>query len=364
MGVDLRFLYLYLTDECNLNCIHCWQSAPLAGKGKYSRLALNECKYFLDSAVDLGLKNVTISGGEPLLNPEFHKFAEYFHEKQIHLALETNGILISNRDILTTIKSCGVYCAISLDGINPETHNKQRTNKCAFEKTIMGIAELEKEKINYQLIMAISKFNYHELIPLMDWIKEKFKYCETFKINNVTAMGRAERMDKKGLLLDVDEIPGITEDIAALIDRYPFKISLHITPCFLSYKNLMLKYSCGGYCGYMHALSILANGNISICSLGKQVEKYIFGHVSSIDLKNVWENNPILCDIHDNPHKKLKGICSNCVFRRRCLGGCRAQALCSYDDFFAPNPSCQAYYNSGKFPESKLINPSESASFE
>jgi radical SAM protein with 4Fe4S-binding SPASM domain len=86
------------------------------------------------------------------------------------------------------------------------------------------------------------------------------------------------------------------------------------------------------------------------------MDKYTFGHVSTIDVREVWENNSILNEIHENTHTKLKGICSNCIFRTRCFGGCRAQALCAYGDFFAPNPYCQAYYDSGKFPESRLIH--------
>lgn len=355
MKPPLYHLYIYLTDECNLKCIHCWQSAPLAGKGTWSSLEFDECKNFLDDAVGMGLKNTTISGGEPLLNPEFHKFAEYFHKNQIHMALETNGMLISKKRIFDTIKNCGVYCAISLDGINPETHNKHRGRKDAFDHTIRSITKLEQERINYQLIMAISKFNYNELIPLLEWTKERFKYCDSFKINIVKGLGRAEEMDKKRLLFKPEEFPKISEEIAGLVDRFPF-ITLHLDPVFISFKNLISKYSCGGHCGYTFSLSILANGNISICSLGKQMDKYAFGHVSRVDVKDVWADDPILSDIHENTHTKLQGICSNCIFKRRCLGGCRAEALCAYGDFFAPHPICQEYYDSGNFPKARLIH--------
>jgi radical SAM protein with 4Fe4S-binding SPASM domain len=162
-------------------------------------------------------------------------------------------------------------------------------------------------------------------------------------------------MNEKGLLFSPVELPKISEEVADLVERYPFKIALHIDPAFIAFKNLMLNYSCGGHCGYSSSLSILANGNISICSMGKQVDKYIFGHVSTVGVRELWENNPFLNDIHENVHKKLKGICSNCIFKRQCLGGCRAEALCAYGDFFAPHPRCQAYYDSGDFPKARLI---------
>lgn len=356
MKPKLSCLYIYLTDECNLKCTHCWQSAPLSGRGTYSCLKFNECKNFLDDAVTMGLKSIIFSGGEPLLNSEFHRFAEYFYKNNILMTMETNGMLISNNAILNTIKNYNIFCAISLDGVKPETHNKHRGSTNAFQRTVRSINKLEAEKINYQLIMSISKFNYHQLIPLLDEVKERWKYCESFKINVVSAMGRARQMDEKGLLFKAEEFPTITDDTAALIDRYPFKIMLHVDPVFFSFKNLKLNYSCGGHCGFKSSLSILANGNVSICSLGKQIDKFVFGHVASMDLNDVWENHPMLTEVHESTHTKLKGICANCIFRKRCLGGCRAKALDAYGDFFSPHPVCQSYYDSGKFPRSRLIS--------
>jgi SynChlorMet cassette radical SAM/SPASM protein ScmF len=359
MKPKLRSLYIYLTDHCNLNCIHCWRSAPLEGEGKPPNLKLDDCRNFLDTTLEMGLKDITFSGGEPLLNNEFKNFADYFHEKNIPMTTETNGILIPHRNNMETIKNYNIYCAVSLDGVTPEIHNKYRNSKYAFQRTIESLDKLEKAKLKFQIIMAVSKFNYHELIPLLEFVKERYSYCDTFKINVVAALGRAEEMDKKGLIFHSEECPGLTEEVAELIDKYHFRVILHLDPVFFSFKNLTLHFSCGGHCGYKHSLSILANGNISICSLGKQVKKYIFGHVSTIDIKDVWENDPFLSKIHDGTlYTKIKGICSNCIFRKTCLGGCRAQAIFAYDDFFAPQPLCQDFYDSGKFPQSRLINAS------
>jgi len=362
MSHPLDFLYIYMTDQCNLSCIHCWQSAPLAGEGKYARLNFDECKDFLSDAVAMGLNSVVFSGGEPLLNREFPKFAQYFHEQSISMTAETNGILLSNPDIFNTVKKYRIHCAISLDGINPETHNKQRGSATAYQKTVQNIKKLEQEGLSYQLIMALSKFNYQELIPLLDWVKTNCKYCHTFKINVINLLGRAEEMDEQGLLFKPEELPKLAEEIAGLHKTYPFLL-LHVDPAFISFKNFKLKYSCGGSCGYQSSLSILANGNISICSLGKQVEDYTFGHISTIDVKEAWNNSPTLTDIHENMQTKLKGICSNCIFKKQCFGGCRAEALCAYGDFFAPHPRCQSYYDSGQFPVARLIDKDMGGNF-
>ncbi len=355
MKHPLNSLYLYLTDECNLKCIHCWQSAPLLGKGAPSNLSFAQCKNFLDTARSMGLKSVTFSGGEPLLNRDFKLFTEYFFENAIWMNIETNGIFISSPEIRKAIIDYKIYCAVSLDGINPETHNKQRGNTNAHQMTVQGIDYLEQEKLNFQLIMTISRVNYHELKPLLEWVSGRYKYCTKFKINIVSVMGRAEEMHKNGMLFAVEELPVICDEIAVLFHKYPF-LTLHVDPSFVSFKNFKLKYTCGGYCGYNSSISILANGNISICSLGKQMDKYTFGHVSNIDLQDVWENHPTLKEIHEAQYHQLKGVCANCIFKRQCYGGCRAEALCASGDFFAPHPRCQALYDAGKFSEARLIN--------
>ena len=83
--------------------------------------------------------------------------------------------------------------------------------------------------------MAVSKFNYHELIPLLDWIKEKYKYCVSFKINVIRRLGRAAGMNKKGLLFKPEEYPQVTEDISKIFGKYPFEVILHIDPVFFSF---------------------------------------------------------------------------------------------------------------------------------
>ncbi len=357
MERTLRSLYIYLTDACNLSCIHCWQSAPLAGEGKYSRLKFKDCKPFLDSARELGLQNIILSGGEPLLNPDFHLFAEYFQKKQCSTTIETNGMLISKPGIFDAIIDYNVYCAISLDGLSEDTHNKQRNNHQAFEQTMQAIRKLDDAGHYYQIIMAISKLNEHEFVPLLDWVKENCKFCNAFKINIVNARGRGEDMMSAGLLFSGKDVVNLGKAVGELAGKLPFQVFLHIDPAFVPLKGFRAKYTCGGHCGYRNSLSVLANGAISICSMGKQVPEYLFGHVSTIDIADTWKSHPKLLDIYDSMEEKLQGVCSNCIFRKSCFGGCRADAFCTYGDFFAPHPFCQDYYNSGEFPKSRLIDP-------
>ena len=362
MSLPLRSLYIYLTDRCNLSCTHCWQSAPYDEFSRPPDLSLDACEAFLDQAMNMGLRDITFSGGEPLLNREFGRFCRYFGEHNVQMAMETNGMMIPHNGHLDAIREHSIYCAVSLDGATPKVHNAQRGNRHAFSRTVRALDTLEAAGVTFQVIMAISKQNHHELVPLLDFISERYENCDVVKINVTDSIGRAQEMEAENLLFAPAELPRLTEEVGGLIDKYPFAVILHVDPAFFSYRDLGRCYSCGGHCGYKVSLSVLANGNVSICSLGKEVKKYVFGHVSSIKLREIWESHPLLCTIHgDNLHLKLNGVCGRCIFRKDCLGGCRALAVCTYGDFFAPHPTCQSYYEAGEFPKARLIDGAKSS---
>lgn len=352
-SIPLRCLYVYLTDDCNLSCTHCWRAAPSIGTVPRSVLRLEACARFFHDALSLGLRSVIFSGGEPLLNPEFTDFVRMLSGLGVGCCVETNGMLLKGAR-LEAIKTCRVMCAISVDGATAETHNRQRGRPDAFGKTIEGLRHLEAAGLGYQVIMAISRSNYHELAPLLTWIGQEFPHCNTVKINIVMAEGRGSDMQAAGLLFNASELPGIVEQVATLRAGYRFRIMVHVDPAFVSLRNLKAGVTCGGRCGYHKALSILADGSVSICSLGQMFPDYVFGHVSTIDLEQVWREHPTLRTIRDGSYTRLTGVCSRCIFRRACLGGCRAHALAVYGDVFAPAPLCQAYYESGTFPQSRL----------
>lgn len=349
----LTCVYVYLTDDCNLQCAHCWRAAPSIGEAPRTFLRVEACERFFRDALALGLKSVIFSGGEPLLNPEFGAFARLLFGLHVPCTLETNGMLIQGAR-LDAIRACRVACAVSLDGATADTHNRQRGRSDAFHKAVLGLRNLEAAGAGYQIIMAISRLNYHELVPLADRIASEFPHCNTLKLNVVMPAGRAGEMRADGLLFEARELPRLVDDVAALRGAYPFRIMIHVDPAFAALRHLKRGVTCGGRCGYQNALSVLADGSVSICSIGQITPAYLFGHVSTIDVTQVWNEHPVLRELHDSYYTRLTGVCEQCIFRRACMGGCRAHAIAMYGSAFAPAPLCQAYFESGAFPSSRL----------
>ena len=75
-GVDTRFrehfrglqqVFLYVTDECNLRCIHCLYRPNVAFHLKEKEIEPETARALVSAFGELGARKLTILGGEPTL---------------------------------------------------------------------------------------------------------------------------------------------------------------------------------------------------------------------------------------------------------------------------------------------------------
>lgn len=74
------------TDECNLNCPHCYSRTA-----KHTTMSFEEFKEFIDS---VDATSLNFGTGENGLNPDFEKILDYVYEKNISHSLTSNGYTI------------------------------------------------------------------------------------------------------------------------------------------------------------------------------------------------------------------------------------------------------------------------------
>ncbi len=84
-----------LTYRCGNNCRHCWLRIPPAAAEKQRELSLEEIKGIVDQARGLGCRRWSISGGEPMLRPDFAEIFDYIASKAISYTINTNGTQIT-----------------------------------------------------------------------------------------------------------------------------------------------------------------------------------------------------------------------------------------------------------------------------
>ena len=120
----LRHLYVYLTEGCNLACRHCWLAPRMDGDG--SRGAVLSVEMFEQAIVEarpLGLQTVKLTGGEPLLHPDFAALVDLVRRQELGLVMETNGLLLTPATAADIASITGAFVAVSVDGADAETHD-------------------------------------------------------------------------------------------------------------------------------------------------------------------------------------------------------------------------------------------------
>ena len=74
----LTNIYFYLTEGCNFSCRHCWIASGYGSQDTPpSVLNFDLFKKILQQAKPLGLSNVKLTGGEPLLHPAINEILEF-----------------------------------------------------------------------------------------------------------------------------------------------------------------------------------------------------------------------------------------------------------------------------------------------
>lgn len=348
---NLSTLYLYITDYCNLRCRHCWVTPVWVGRIPPPKLPLQALKGAIGEAVDEGLSHVKLTGGEPLLHPEFSDMVRFIHELGLSVGVETNGTLVTEgiADLLCDVKA---NISVSIDGADSETHDLFRGVKGSFEKTVRAVEMLRDRGSPPLVIFSVYRKNMEELEKVVELCKEIG--VRALKVNPITPMGRGKRMGEEGLLLDIVDLLELKEKGRRLSSEHGIRILVDLPCSFDPLRSIAEE----GFptCPFLNLLSILADGDVTFCGFGYANPWWIMGNIMKDSIKKIWRSHPLLWMARDGLPGKLKGVCGKCMFKARCLGKCRAAVIDAFDDMFAPDPHCQALYERGLFPISRLVS--------
>ncbi|MBN2482665.1 MAG: glycosyltransferase [Candidatus Omnitrophica bacterium] len=172
-----QLLILDITHRCNLSCRICdiWKTAK-----EESDLELRYVKKVLREARRLGIKEITLSGGEPLLRKDIPEIFDHAR----HLGLKKIGVLSNGLAVKEMFSRLEPYLTdetisliISLDSITPRIHNYMRNSPCAWEHTVESLRLLaalksRRAQVRFNVISIICGANLKELPQLIPFLYE------------------------------------------------------------------------------------------------------------------------------------------------------------------------------------------------
>lgn len=283
----LTYLFVELTEQCNLSCRHCGSSCSPSEKRYIDTKLLLRTLETIAEDFEPHTVMICLTGGEPLLHPDFFLIVEAITEFGFPWGMTTNGTLIDLEKAMK-LKQYGLgSITISLDGLE-ETHEWLRNNRGCFQQTITAVGHIHKAQIPVQITTVIHKKNFDELDALYRLMCELDIY--SWRIVNLEPIGRA--LQNQELLLDRAEILQLLDFIRE--KRYSIKTPMDV--CFGCSHYLSFEYErevrdnffiCGAgiYVG-----SILVNGDIYSCLDIERREELVQGNIAVDRFSNVWEN--------------------------------------------------------------------------
>jgi radical SAM protein with 4Fe4S-binding SPASM domain len=158
---------LEFTQRCNLRCVHCYLGSARYGKNP-GRSEMDTRKVFslLDEIRDAGCLYLLITGGEPLLRPDFGEVYERAKNNGMVVTVFTNGTLV-NRKVADLFADLPPHIVeISLYGATQETYERVTGVPGSFRACLNGIEELLKTGISLTIKTILMSVNSHEFYDI------------------------------------------------------------------------------------------------------------------------------------------------------------------------------------------------------
>jgi MoaA/NifB/PqqE/SkfB family radical SAM enzyme len=161
---SLPVLVLMPHSACNCKCVMCdiWKA-----NHQKREITQEDLVHHIAGFRKLKVKEVVLSGGEPLMHSNLWKFCEELRKARIKVTLLTTGLLLGRfaHDVARSIDDV----IISLDG-SREIHNQIRGVLTAYDKMAEGAKALRvlKPDMKISARTVIQRFNFFDFIPIIN----------------------------------------------------------------------------------------------------------------------------------------------------------------------------------------------------
>ena len=208
----ISYIRVSVTDRCDFRCVYC-MSEDMEFLPKKDVLSLEELDRLCNTFIDLGVKKLRITGGEPLVRKNimqlFSTLGNKIGQGLEELTLTTNGSQLARyaKDLFDNgVKRINV----SLDSLDKNKF-KKITRIGDFDKVVKGIMAAKNAGLKIKInTVALKGINDNEILDLVKWCGEN-KFALTF----IEVMPMGEIGEKR-----IDQYMPLTEVRSLIKTRY------------------------------------------------------------------------------------------------------------------------------------------------
>jgi radical SAM protein with 4Fe4S-binding SPASM domain len=350
-----------ITTRCDLACRHCRASATTEPDPQ--ELSPAQGSEVVEQLAEAGTKLLILSGGDPLLRPDWPELAARATALGIRVTMAPNGLHI-DAEVAGRMRECGIErAAISLDFPSAELHDDFRGVPGAFDAAVRALALLREAGIECQINATLTALNAEHLDALIDLALDlgaaafhPFLLVETGRgagladqrltperCEEMMVRLRERQIELAGrLAIKPTDMPHYCRVAAQHPDaRAP-------QPVDVSGEAGPVRSASGSGSGALHQrLDAMTRGCLAgrgFCFISSRGEVNPCGYLPLAcgslvvsRLTQIWRESAVLRALRDD--SLLQGKCGVCEFKRIC-GGCRARAFAHSGDWMSPEPLC------------------------
>jgi cyclic pyranopterin phosphate synthase len=141
-GRPMRDLRISVTDRCNFRCVYCMPREVFDAGHEFlphsAILSFEEITRLARVFVDLGVKKIRLTGGEPLVRKQLPRLVGMLAALPVEITLTTNGSLLARQ--AKALKQAGLHrVTVSLDSLDEATFRAMNDADFPVARVIEGI---------------------------------------------------------------------------------------------------------------------------------------------------------------------------------------------------------------------------------
>jgi AdoMet-dependent heme synthase len=333
------------TRACALACVHC--RADAIPRRDPRELSTDEGRRLIDQICTFGdiPPLFVLTGGDPMRRPDLPDLVRYAAGKDLIVALTPSGTAAATRARLRELKDAGLSrIAVSLDGPDPETHDKFRGVRGSYAWTMKIIDAALEFDLPLQINTTMSRLTLPSLQTMARRVRE-FPIA-LWAVFFLVKTGRGASLDQ----VTAEQCEDVLTYLYDLSLTAPFGIKTTEAPHFhrvvwqreraLKEERVLLADSRRARLRSPRSVND-GNGFVFVDHVGNICPSGFLpltrGNVRTGDLVSVYRDDEIFQRLRDAD--ALMGKCGRCEFRELC-GGSRGRAYAATGSLVASDPLC------------------------
>ena len=312
-----------VTLACDARCIHCGSDA---GRPRERELDTTEALDVCDQLAALGTREVTLSGGEPLLREDWVEIARRLVGRGVRVTMISNGLGWDAAAVRAAVDAGLHSVTFSIDG-PADVHDELRGVDGAFPRALAAVRALR----DAGLPVGVSTQVGRPALPRLAELEAALASAGVLGWQLQLTMPAGRCAEHRELVLAAGEVPELVRFVLAARARRALSLYLADNVGWMTPDEPRLRSAADPpdrfFAGCQAGLAVLgltSDGTVRGClSLAPEFDE---GSLRRRSLASIWNDPAAFAYNRRFREDELTGGCRECPFRRVCRGGCRSLA--------------------------------------